>query len=353
VSQAGRSRPRWLRRTASAAFAGCLAASLALVGCPSSDPPAPEVVVYVALDRVYAQAILDTFTAETGIEVKAKWDTEATKTTGLVELIRSERERPRCDVFWNNEVVQTIALGREGLLEPYDSPAAADLPSSARDPQHLWTGFAARARVLIVNTDLVGPDAGPSSYRDLLDPRWRGRCGVAKPLFGTTATHAAALEAALGPEEAHAWWRGLRENQVVVCAGNADVKDRVAQGELAFGLTDTDDASLALLDGAPVRVVFPDQAPGQLGTLLIPNSVCVIRGAPHPSQAKALVDWLVSGDVEEALARARSVQVPLRDDLARAEWIPTRIRTVDVTWAAVADAFPPSAEFLRADFLRD
>ncbi|MBX3467768.1 MAG: extracellular solute-binding protein [Planctomycetes bacterium] len=339
-----------MKRRVTAALA---VSAAVLAGCPTGPAPAArEVVVYCALDRLYAEPILEAFTARTGIAVKPKWDAEATKTTGLVEAIRAERDRPRCDVFWNNEVGQTIGLAREGLLEPYASPAAAGLPPSARDPEGRWTGFAARARVLIVNTDLVPEAEQPTSYRDLVDPRWKGRAGIAGPLFGTTATHVAALFAALGPDEAKAWMRALHDNEVLVCAGNATVKDKVAAGELAFGLTDTDDVNLALLAGKPVRAVFPDQADGALGTLLIPNSVAVIKGAPRPAEARALVDHLLSPEVEAALAASRSAQVPLRPGAPRAAWIPAELRTFPVTWDQVADAFAAARAFGRDEFLR-
>lgn len=312
---------------------------------------AKVVVVYCALDRLYAQPILETFTRATGITVLPKWDTEATKTTGLVQSIRAERRNVRCDVFWNNELSQTIGLARDDLLTPYASPAAADLPAWARDPQHRWTGFAARARVLIVNTNLVPADQRPTSYRDLLRPKWKGRIGIAKPLFGTTATHAAALYAALGKAKAEQFFAELKANGVVVCAGNADVKDRVAAGELAFGWTDTDDANLAVQAKQPVAVVFPDQAPKGFGTLLIPNAVSIVRGGPNPETAQKLIDYLLSPEVEAALAKARSAQIPLRAGVARPEWIPATIRTIEAPWPAITDQFGPARTYLKTTFL--
>jgi len=312
-------------------------------------PPEREVVVYCALDRLYAQPILDRFSQRTGIKVRAKWDTEASKTTGLVKALLAEQDRPRCDVFWNNEVSQTVRLGREGALEPYASPQAAGIPDWARDPQGLWTGFAARARVLIVNEARVPADAMPTSVKDLLDPRWKGQVGMAKPLFGTTATHAAALFSLDGPPAAKAFFQRLRDNEIVICAGNADVKDRVVAGELAFGWTDTDDAHLAILAGEKVRVVFPDQ--DAQGTLLIPNSVALIKGAPHPDEAKALIDALLSKDTEEALAVARSAQIPLREGLERPAWIPKSLKALSVDWEAAGTAFSAARTYLETEFL--
>ena len=332
---------------------GLFAAGLALVACPGGEAGGRrQVVVYCALDRLFAQPLLEEYQRQTGVEVLPKWDAEATKTTGLVEALRAERARPRCDVFWNNEVGQTVVLAREGLLEPYQSPNAAGIPAEARDPQGLWTGFAARARVLIVNTDLVPEADRPRSVDALIDPRWKGRCGIAKPLFGTTATHVAALQAQ-DPEATRAWLAALRENQVVVCAGNASVKDRVVAGELAFGLTDTDDVNLAIVDGRPVQAVFPDQEADGRGTLLIPNSLALLRGAPHPAEGQALIDWLLRPEVEARLAASRSAQVPLRAGVERPAWIPAQLRTFPVSWPAVGEAFPAARAQVEAVLLRE
>src|SRR5262245_16395157 len=79
---------------------------IAWAGCGKSEPPA--VVVYTALDQEFSQPIFESFTRETGIAVKAKYDTESTKTVGLTQAILAERERPRCDLFWNNEILNTF-----------------------------------------------------------------------------------------------------------------------------------------------------------------------------------------------------------------------------------------------------
>ena len=194
----------------------------------------PEVVVYTALDRMFSEPILNLFEEQTGIRVMAKYDTEATKTVGLVNSIRAERARPRCDVFWNNEIVHTVQLRQEGLLQCYRPEAAKPFPATFRDEDGFWCGFAARARVLLVNTDLVGPHEMPTSIYDLTKPKWKGRIGIAKPLFGTTATHAATLFATLGSEQATAFFTALKKNDAQIQSGNRQVALNVAAGKLAF-----------------------------------------------------------------------------------------------------------------------
>ena len=328
-----------------------------VAGCPGSDPgaaqPARRVTVYCALDQVYASSVLEDFEDRSGITVEARFDVEATKTTGLVNAILAEQARPRCDVFWSNEVAQTAWLARQGLMASYQAEAATAIPPAFRDPQNRWFGFAARLRVLLVNTDLVPEDKMPTSVEDLRDPRWRGRVGIAKPLFGTTATWAASLFVTRGAEAARGFFADLLENQVVICAGNAHVKDRVAAGELAFGLTDSDDANVARLDGRPVLVVIPDQAPGQPGTLAIPNSVAILKAAPHPTEARALVEFLLSEEVEAGLAAARSAQIPVRDSILGPEQFPplSQLQTTRVDWAEVGAKLREVSAELKESFL--
>lgn len=286
---------------------------LCLSGCADSASEAvPEVVVYTALDRVYAEPILRAFEEETGIKVRAKYDAEAAKTTGLINQIIARRSAPECDVLWNNEVVQTQHLAGLGLLQPYASPSAERFGAQHRDPEDLWTGFAARARVYIYNTDLLQAHEVPRTLGAMTDPAWRGRSSVALPFFGTTLTHMAVLHQQWGPDRLRAWLEAVRVNGVAIAPGNGPVRDLVAQGEVAFGLTDTDDAHGAMLDGKPVAVVVPDAG---YGPVLIPNTVALIADCPHPDAGQKLIDYLLSADVEQRLAASRSAQIPLGQDL--------------------------------------
>lgn len=270
-----------------------------------------KVVVYTALDRNFSEPIFKQFEAETGIRVLPKYDTESTKTVGLVHAIIAEAAHPRCDVFWNNEIVNTVRLKDRGLLQACRPPNAALYPEGARDPDNTWFGFAARARVIIVNTDLVNAQDMPAGIRDLAAPRFRGRTGIAKPLFGTTASHVACLFALLGPERAKELLLSLKIGGISVESGNKSCAVAVASGRLAAGLTDTDDAMIEIRRGAPVKMVFPDARPGEMGTLLIPNTVALIKNAPHPREGRELIDYLLSPEVEERLARSASAQIPM------------------------------------------
>lgn len=320
----------------------------ALLACGSARY---EVVVYTALDELYSRPILDAFEERTGIRVRAQYDTEASKTTGLVNRLIAEKDRPRADVFWNNEAAQTIVLKNNGVLEPYRSPAAGVIPDHYKDVEGYWTGFAARGRVVIYNKDLTNEP--PRTVRDFLDPKWSGKAAIANPLFGTTATHAAALFAIWGDDEAKTFFRALKENSVAILPGNATVRDLVARGEYAVGLTDTDDANGAVEDGYPVGWHLVDAEPGGLGALIIPNTVALIRGGPNPDAARKFIDFLLSEDVELALSRMRSLQIPLNPAVNPPETVPklAAIHVMDVSFDAVAKAMARSAPFIQNEFL--
>jgi iron(III) transport system substrate-binding protein len=337
--------------------AAAFAAALVLVACAGEDTAGTggaaggerEVVVYTALDREFSEPILQKFEEDTGITVRPVYDTEAVKTVGLVNRLIAERDRPAADVFWNNEIVRSIQLRREGVTEPFDSPSAAEIPDELKDPQGHWIGFATRARVLAVNTERIPDEADyPTSVDALTDPRWQGDAAFAKPLFGTTSTHAAILWAEEG-EDSMEFWRAALDNAVME-AGNAQARDATASGEVAWCMTDTDDAYGAIVDGRPVEIVYPDSGPGEEGLVLIPNTLVKIRNSPNPEEAQALIDYLLSPEVEALLAQSRSAQIPVRPGIDPPPGLePIAGLTIrEVDWEEVADALEQSQAALAA-----
>src|SRR5262245_53632503 len=106
-------------------FASAVVVVGGLVAAAVFWPKEEGVVLYCSTDDVIARPILEDFTRETGIHVKAEFDTEASKTVGLANRLKLERSDPRCDVFWNNEILQTVRLANAGVFAPYASPSAA------------------------------------------------------------------------------------------------------------------------------------------------------------------------------------------------------------------------------------
>jgi iron(III) transport system substrate-binding protein len=301
-------------------FTLCVAAGLLVtLGC---NKPAREVVIYCALDSVFAEPVLNDFETQSGIRVRVKYDTEAAKTTGLAQSLLNERNHPRCDVFWNNEIVHTLRLAEEGILASYPSEFSETRPAQWRDEHYEWTAMAARARVLVYNPSTVKAEDLPAFVSDLKHPGWQGRLVIAKPLFGTTATHMAALHALWGRQGFVDFLDALKQNKVQLADGNASVVRLVAAGEFEIGLTDTDDVFMALKDSQPIAWKMIGQDPEHPGSLLIPNTVAIIKDAPHTQEAMALLDYLLSPEVEARLAASDSHQIPLQPGLTTPDEIP-------------------------------
>jgi iron(III) transport system substrate-binding protein len=334
---------------------------LLLVGvvCGCSRNAGDRVVLYCAQDRPFAEAALTDFTKTTGLVVAPKYDTEANKSVGLFRELQLEASRPRCDVHWNNEILTTLMLAKQGVLEPYNSPAASDYPAFAKATDHTWTAFAARARVLLINMDKVKEP--PQGLLDLVDPKWKGQLAMAKPMHGTTATQAACLFEVIGADAAKSFYRGLKANGVQVFPGNKQSAEAVGRGDAAIGLTDTDDAIEEILAGKHVAIVFPDAAGGtdqhpRMGTLFIPNTVAVIKGAPNAVGARKLVDYLLSVETEKRLATAGGFQIPLNPK-ADAELPPAlrparQAKPMQVDFAKAAAMWEEVQAFLRDEFAR-
>lgn len=311
----------------------------------------PAVVLYCATDRETAQELIDKFEEETGIRVEAKFDTEAAKAVGLVQAIRQEKANPRCDVLWGGGGFFHAMLADEGCQAPAPRDLIEAHGAAPRDPQGRWLGFAAAYRVLIINTEMFGDQPRPHSYRDLADPRYKGRVGIANPLFGGMAAHLAALFDKLGPDETRKWLEGLKANDCALCGGMADVTKRVASGELWFGITSSIDAHVAVDDGKPVAIIFPDQGPGEIGCMEGFSTVALIAGGPHPAEAEKFVRFLMSTEAEEILAAGPGQNVGLlpgsvaRD--IRPRWIPRGIRAMDVDWDEAARAYPEATKAVK------
>jgi iron(III) transport system substrate-binding protein len=158
--------------------------------------------------------------------------------------------------------------------------------------------------------------------------------------------HVAALFSAWGEGPARAFLEAVKANGVRVASSNGEVKRLVVAGEVAFGLTDTDDANEAAKEGAPVEVVYPDGA--DLGTLVMPTAVVLLRGAPHPEAGRRLVDHLLSAETEALLAES-AAHMPLRAGVKTPPRVRpvSAIRAMEVDFARVAEEMERIQPWLR------
>jgi len=296
---------------------------LFFVSCGEKTPEADvnEVVVYVALDQDFSKPMFELFEKKTGIKVKAKFDTEDTKTTGLVNAIIAGKDKQICDVFWNNEIVQTIKLKMAGLTQKVEPANAAKIPAQYKDKDGHWYGLAARSRVVLINKKRFAEKFPgveyPSSFEDLLDPKWGAEAAYAKPLNGTTATHFSVILSKLGMEAGAEKLKALKNSDIQIKSSNGQTMRDVRDGVISWAWTDTDDAAKALAEkGDELVMLYTSAWNNDSGALVLPNTVCLIKDAPHKAAAEKFINFVLSEEVEKLLAEAAGKQIPLKPGIA-------------------------------------
>ncbi len=300
---------------------------------PPSSPSPTEVIVYCSADAPVAQPVFDAFEKKTSVKVRAVFDTEATKTTGLVNRLLDEHDRAQsnADVWWSSEPFGTIRLARAGVLERYTSTIErskpAPWPTELRAGAGTWYGFARRVRVLAYNTKRIDAKDVPNDLAGLADAKFKDRIAMARPEFGTTRGHMGAIHA-LGDDILRTWLTSVAANGLRLYEGNAAVARAVGSGEMWLGLTDSDDALQAQANGWPVDFVaisnvpallwhkrtlggLHDQLPFPEGAMQIPNTVALVKGARHPANAALLIDFLLSPECEAILAKGEGRTLPM------------------------------------------
>lgn len=306
-----------------------------LLDRPHSD--SRNLVVYCAHDSIFADDIIRQFEASSGIKVDVRYDEETNKSLGLTNLLIAEQRQPRCDVFWNNQTLGTIRLKKLGLLGAVDPQMLERIPAAFRDPDNHWCGFAARLRVYIVNTEKM--KATEPDVQTALQASSLSNAAIAVSLFGTTYSHYAVLADQLGMDGLKSWHQSLRDRGIREVRGNGAVKDLVAEGACDLGFTDTDDAFAAIDAGKPVTMLPVRLENGK--TICLPNSVAMIRNCAHPAEAEQFIRYLLSAEVEVALANSASRQIPLGP--VDAQKLPPEVRE-QLPWAADGISLSGAAE---------
>jgi iron(III) transport system substrate-binding protein len=308
-----------------------------LAGCGAKPDSGRSntVVIYVSEDQVFSEPILKDFEKETGIQVKAVYDTEEAKSTGVMNRLLAEKNNPQADVYWANEPVRADVLRQQGISTPFQPANGRQIPEQFKDAQGYWTGFSARARLLVVNRSAK---TKPTSVLAYVDPKTRGKAVIANPLFGTTTAQMAALFSVWGDEKGRQFLAGLKANQVKLSTSNGESADFVGSGEFEFALVDSDDAVDRMRHGKPIDIVYPDQGDGEVGVLIVPNAAALIRGGPNPDNGKKLIEYLVSRETERKLAAADCAQIPLNPGVPPPQELKPidQIRTTKVSYADLA-----------------
>jgi len=257
-----------------------------------------EVVLYTTqiVDQI-VRPLIKAFQAYVpGVQVKY------VRADGLALVVRMTNEaragRVQADAWVMVDGVQ--ALLRGGLAAEFDVPNAGGLPPGLVDPNRRWIGINAGVRSAAYNTQLVPKEHAPRGYRDLLDPRFKGKIvWNPKSMTGAWGFISTVIKG-MGDEQGMAYLRALAKQDVVpLPIAIRAVLDRVIAGEYAIGLEmNNTHAAISAAQGAPVAWVPLDPVSETL------QVTGVTKGASHPNAARLFIDFMVS----------RAGQVVFRDN---------------------------------------
>jgi iron(III) transport system substrate-binding protein len=307
----------------------------ALSGCGGGDP---DLVVYSGRSEPLIKPFLEEFADHEGLDVKVRF----ADTADLVGTLLEEGERTRADVFIGQDAASLARLDQEGLLQPYAGVRRTPARYRARDAT--WTGLSGRARVLIV------PEGGehPDSVFDLTDPRWKGR--IAGPITSNVSFRdwVSAIRLRKGDDFARDYLEGLKRNDLEVLASHGEVRNAVGDGEFDIGLVNHYYVELEKQEGSDVEAIYTDQERGGFGVVFNVASAGITASAEHVDEARRLMDYLVTPEVQERFARA-NFEYPVLPGLEAAPDVRPfgTFRTTDVSLEELGEAADGTDELLE------
>jgi len=261
------------------------------------------VVWYNVLPSEAADALAKGFEASYP-KIKAQWVRSGT--FALVQRYTAEVQagRVQADVLQHNEVGIFNEWARGGLLMKYDSPEAKNYPADQRF-QEYWTALRAISSVIAYNTRSA---TTPSSWIDLLDPKYKGRINMADP---RVAGDAIALYWALRKQLGVQYWQRMAQQNVIFLDGVVAMAEQLSSGEKLIGVN-VDYRIVQFRDelGAPLGMVYPKE-----GTIVIGSPVAIASKAPHPNAAKLFYNWLLSPVGQQVVVKQMK-QISVRRGMA-------------------------------------
>ncbi|HSL27093.1 MAG TPA: extracellular solute-binding protein [Acidimicrobiia bacterium] len=284
------------RRLLVAALSGGLLVLLA--GCADSGSTTnEELVLYSGRSEELVAPLVESFEQQARIDVEARYGSSAE----MAATILTEGANSPADVFFAQEPASLGSVA--ALMAPLPESVLSLVPDRFRDPAGLWVGTTVRSRVLAFNPDLVGGDELPASYKDLVDPKWSGKLGIAP----TNASFIAFVSAQIlleGTEATLAWLQGIAANNPVEFDGNSPIAAAVDAGDVEVGLINHY-YLLRLADeqgSITARNHFfevPDA-----GALLMPAGASILRSARHLEASESFLRFLLSVKAQSFFAES-------------------------------------------------
>ena len=289
--------------------------TLALLAC-TTPLLAQEINVYSHRQPELIQPLVDAFTAETGIAVNVAFVDK-----GMAERLQAEGDRSPADLVLTVDIARLLQIVEADVLQPVQSDILdANVPEALRDPNDMWYGLTARARIVYASNDRVAPGE-VTTYEDLASEKWRGRICTRSGLHDYNVALLGAVIVHHGEETATAWAEGLKANLArKPDGGDRDQVKAIAAGECDIALGNTYYMGQMMADpeqvpaAESVNIVFPTFE--NAGTHLNISGVAMTKSAPNKENAIRFMEWL-SGDVAQKIYAETNHEYPVKEGVER------------------------------------
>ena len=306
---------------ATAIVAACGGASTAPSASAAGTAKATgRISIYSALNESTNNQLFAAFTKATGVDVSAL---PLAAAGDLQTKITAEKNNPQADIFVGGSSEFHDPLGKQGLLEAYQSPLAKDVAAQFKEATGLWTGWYTGIFGFISNTSRLNSDIGgkkPATWDDLLDPVWKQRLILPDPIkTGGGYIFIATQIFRFGRDETKAmdYMKKLHPNILSYGATSPGVITSISNGEAAGAPNWSHDIlTEKAKDPTRVDLTVPKDTGFEVG------AVSIVKGTKNLLGAQAFVDWVLTkeaGDLNTKLSNRGSV----RTDVAPAPGAPT------------------------------
>lgn len=291
-----------------------LAVVLTAAGCAAlrmSADSSPELVVYSMRNERFTQPLLDRFSEESGITVRAFHLGEA----AISRLLMEKEDDVRADLLIANDAGAMEYLRHQGLLAEADVAGAEAIDERYRAPGNAWIGLSARTRVLMYNRDMISPWDLPDSLWELGDERWAGQFAITRGGNASMIAHVSALRSVWGDDQTLIWLSRLKDRAGAIVRGHGDIRRAVGAGELAFGLVNDYYYQQQLREPRDnnVGMKYLDQESDGMGAFVNVAGVALVEGGPGSKEAQEFLRWVLKPENVEAFSRD-ALEIPLHPE---------------------------------------
>ena len=291
-----------------------LLACVTAAGCGGGD--GDPLTIYSGREEELVEPLFERFTEETGIEVEVRYGESAE----LAATIAEEGENSPADVFFAQD---------PGSLGSVESQLAA-LPQETldrvgerfRDEEGRWVGTSGRSRVLVYNTEALGEGDVPDSVAELLDPKWKGRIGIA-PTNASFQAFVTAMRLTEGEDATKQWLTDLKQQQPKEYESNAPIVEATARGEVDLGLVNHYYLYLVKEEQPDAPIANHFLAAGDPGALVSVAGAAVLASSDQSDDADRFVEFLLSEDSQRFYVdQAEEAEYPLVAGIEAKEGLP-------------------------------